>query len=275
MFNWTTGLCSSIAILILLFILSTLWTKGLSHLDIQFITKPSYGSGLEGGILYQIVGTCILLLVTCIIVLPCATSFAVFYTSLLPPGRFKNFLRPLLHILNATPSILFGIIGYLFFVKICAWNKSWLAGSFTLALMILPTVTISLIHRIQSIPKSYVEGALGLGFNEETMLRAVILPYSWGGLWTGVVMGLARAAGETAPIMFTAVVFSGASIPDGVVNNPVLALPYHIFNLTQDMFGEKAMAAAWASSFILVVCVFIISAFAIPMRIKSHEEAKK
>jgi phosphate transport system permease protein len=119
------------------------------------------------------------------------------------------------------------------FVKFLGWGKSWLAGGLLLGLMILPTVTVSLVERIKVLPARYVEAAAGLGLTRSQIVRSVILPQTVGGLVTGLLLGLARAAGETAPILFAATVFAGATVPTGVRDSPVLSLPYHIFVLAQ------------------------------------------
>src|SRR6185503_13993026 len=102
---------------------------------------------------------------------------------------------------------------------------------------------------------------------------SVILPQSAGGLITGSLLGLARAAGETAPIMFTATVFAGATLPHGIKESPVLSLPYHIFILAQDSFDQNVAAKLWGSALVLVGLVFLLSLMALPSRLRIHEEA--
>ncbi len=267
------GLCAGTCISILIAILGVAYVRGASRLSLDFLTSPASSSGSEGGILYQILGSLLLISTTVVCVTPPAICLAITETTVRRP-KMKQGMRSILHILNATPSIIFGILGYLFFVQLCQWDKSWLAGGMILALMILPTVTMSLMNRIATIPKGYTETAKALGLNDDQLIRSVILPYGYGGLLTGIVMGIARAAGETAPIMFTAVVFSGASIPNGVQDNPVLALPYHIFNLAQDIAGPSAASGAWATAFVLIVFVLLLSVAIAPLRSRSHEEAK-
>ncbi len=105
------------------------------------------------------------------------------------------------------------------------------------------------------------------------IVRAVILPQSWSGLITGSLLGLARAAGETAPIMFTATIFAGATFPTGVRESPVLSLPYHIFILAQDSFDPAVGAKLWGSALVLLALVLGLSLLALPLRLRIHEEA--
>src|SRR5688572_8672991 len=96
---------------------------------------------------------------------------------------------------------------------------------------------------------------------------------SWGGLITGSLLGLARAAGETAPIMFTATIFAGATFPHGIKENPVLSLPYHIFILAQDSFDPSVGTKLWGTALTLLGLTMLLSLLALPLRLKSHEEA--
>ncbi|MEP6811310.1 MAG: ABC transporter permease subunit, partial [Chthoniobacterales bacterium] len=178
-----------------------------------------------------------------------------------------------LYTLNGIPSIVFGIFGFVVFVKYLHWGKSWLVGGILLAIMILPTVTVALLERIKALPRKYTEAAAGLGLRPAQIVWSVILPQSWGGLITGSLLGLARAAGETAPIMFTATIFAGATFPTGVRESPVLSLPYHIFILAQDSFDPSVGSKLWGSALVLLGLVFLLSMIALPFRLHLHEEA--
>lgn len=131
--------------------------------------------------------------------------------------------------------------------------------------MILPTVTIALMERIAAIPRKFREAAAALGLRESQIIRAVILPQSVGGLVTGSLLGLARAAGETAPIMFTATIFAGATMPSGIKDSPVLSLPYHIFILAQDSFDPAVGSKLWGTALTLLMLVFLLSLAALPL----------
>lgn len=267
------SLCSSLGAFILGFTIFISLRKGWERLDINFLISESTSGGLEGGIFYQIIGTMVLIFTAAVVTTPFALAISILERTC-KIESLKIWIRSCLHLLNATPSILFGLIGFIFFVKFCGWDKSWLGGGVILALMILPTVTLSLINRIETIPIGYLETAKSLGLNDDDLIKSILIPYGYGGLLTGLFMGLARAAGETAPIMFTAVVFSGATVPMGVKDNPVLALPYHIFNLAQDFLGKGAISGAWATAFVLICFVLLVSLCLAPFRSRSHEEAR-
>jgi phosphate transport system permease protein len=269
----TLGACAmgvGIFFALLLFV----WWQGWEQLSVGFILDAAKGTGVECGIRYQILGTLILIATAMILVTPVACAVAITLVTLRKASQLGRTCLALLHVLNATPSILFGIIGFVVFVRLLHLQKSWFSGGVILALMMLPTVATALIARLRTIPSGYIETAKALGFNADKIITTIYLPYGWGGLLTGLVMGVARACGETAPIMFCAVVFSGATLPTGIVDNPVLALPYHIFNLTQDVAHPLAIKTAWTSALVLVFLAAGLTALTIPARAKSHEEAK-
>lgn len=258
---------------ILFAIMAFVATRGFSALSWEFLTAQMEGVGASGGIWYNLIGTLILLGTALVVTVPLALGVALVHSVYLGGHRHRNKLTLLLYILNGVPSILFGIVGMIVFVQLFGWGKSWLSGGFLLSIMILPTVSITLIERISAIPRKYLEAASGLGLRRSQIIRSVILPQSIGGLVTGLLLGLARAAGETAPIMFTATIFSGATVPTAIQESPVLSLPYHIFILAQDSFEPEVKARLWGTAFVLLLLVSVLSLIALPARLKIHQEA--
>ena len=267
------GLCALLACGVLFGVVFVIAQRGIPALSWNFFTEQMRQVGSAGGIFYNLVGTLILLAAALVISAPIATGLALTHAVYLRHARAKRQLGLFLYTLNGIPSIVFGIFGFIVFVKYLSWGKSWLTGGILLALMILPTVTVSLIERIKALPTKYVEAAAGLGLRQSQIVWSVILPQSWSGLITGSLLGLARAAGETAPIMFTATIFAGATLPHAVRESPVLSLPYHIFILAQDSFDPGVGAKLWGSALVLLVLVFALSVIALPMRLRLHEEA--
>jgi phosphate transport system permease protein len=269
-----TLLCALTACGALVLLVSAILFKGFPALSWHFLTEQIRLVGAEGGIFYNLVGTLILIGTALLVAAPIATGLALTHSVYLKNQRAKRSLELLLFTLNGVPSILFGIFGLIVFVKFLGWGKSWLAGGILLGVMILPTVTVALLERIRMIPRKYIEAAAGLGLSQAQIVRSIILPQSIGGLVTGSLLGLARAAGETAPIMFTATVFAGAALPQGVKESPVLSLPYHIFILAQDSFDPAITAKLWGSAAVLLGLVCVLSLIALPLRLKIHEEAE-
>jgi phosphate transport system permease protein len=169
--------------------------------------------------------------------------------------------------LNGVPSVIFGIFGLVFFVNVLGTGISWFVGSIILAMMILPTVVLATYHSINSIPEIYRESALALGLNKWQVIAKVLLPQGIGGAITGLFLGLARAVGETAPIMFIATAFTGVEIP-GSFFEPVTALPTHILALAQQAINEQALQNAWGASFVLICLVTVFSALGLWSRKK-------
>src|SRR5258706_15428899 len=220
--------CAMIACGMLLLIVAAILFRGLPAVSWQFLTEQIRLVGASGGIFYNLVGTLILIAAAAAVCTPVALGIALMHGVYLRSQRAKRNLGLLLYTLNGVPSILFGIFGLIVFVMFLGWGKSWLSGGILLGFMILPTVTVSLIERIKVLPVKYVEAAYGLGLSQSQVVRSVILPQCIGGLVTGLLLGLARAGGETAPDMFTATNFPWATVPHGVKESPVLSLPYHI-----------------------------------------------
>ena len=163
--------------------------------------------------------------------------------------------------LNGIPSITYGLFGLIVFVNVLGMGVSWLIGSILLAMMILPTVTVSTYQAMRAIPNIYRENAVALGLSRSQMIRKVILPQSWHGVVTGLLIGLARAIGETAPIMFVATAFSGVTWPRSIYE-PVSTLPTHILALAQQATNPDALRNAWGASLTLIILVMILSSLA-------------
>lgn len=274
LFQAGAGLCGLAAFGVLALIVGAILSRGLPAVSLQFLTEQIKLVGADGGIFYNLIGTLILMLTALAVTAPLATGIALLHSVFLGNVRVRRRLMLLLYVLNGVPSLLFGLFGFIVFVKLLGLGKSWLVGGVLLGFMILPTVTVALIERIASIPRSYLAAAAGLGLSTPQMIWSVILPQASGGLVTGSLLGLARAAGETAPIMFTATIFAGATFPTGVKESPVLSLPYHIFILAQDSFDPSVGAKVWGTAVVLLALVSCLSLIALPLRLRIHEEAR-
>ena len=275
MFTGLAGLAAVAAALPLVLMVAAILWRGLPAVSWHFLTEQIRLVGAAGGIFYNLVGTLILIATALAVSAPVAVGLALVHgVYLRRDGAARRWLGTLLYTLNGVPSILFGIFGLIVFVKFFGWGKSWVSGGILLGVMILPTVTVALLERIQSLPARYIEAAAGLGLRQSQIIWSVILPQSVTGLVTGSLLGLARAAGETAPIMFTATIFAGATFPTGIKESPVLSLPYHIFILAQDSFDPAVGGKLWGAAVVLLALVFGMSLIALPMRLKIHEEAQ-
>ena len=275
LFTGGAALAAFVAVASLLIVIGHVVVRGFGAISVTFLTDQIRSVGAAGGIFYQLVGTLILVAGAALVAVPIAAAYGLVLTVYAPPGRSRNALEAALHALNGVPSIVFGLFGLALFVQLLGWSKSWLAGAILLGLMIVPTVAVAFVEKLRAIPAATIEAAVGLGLSRSEVVRTVLLPQAASGLVTGTLLGLARAAGETAPIMFTAVIFAGATLPHGIVDSPVLALPYHIFVLAQDSFDPRVAQKVWGSAIVLLTLVLGLSLTALPLRIRIHEEARR
>lgn len=247
--------------------------RGGQVLSLAFVTRPMTEGGLSGGIADQIAGTAMLLITMLAIVLPLSMAVALWHRVYLT-GRAHQLLTTALYAANGIPSVIFGIFGFWLFVLRLGWGKSWLAGGLLLAMMVLPMTALTLSEGMRRIPADYLQQAEALGLARSAVIWSVLIPQSLASFVSGILLGLARAAGETAPIMFTATVFSGASWPRGIRESPVLSLPYHIFNLAQDSYHPQALRQAWGAACVLIAICVGLNLLALPCRLRLHEEAR-
>ena len=240
-------------------------TKGTVAFDPHFWWSASVGAN-GGGIRDQLVGTVLLVVVAGLLAAPVGLGLGLLVAEYAGP-RWCRWLQVLTLTLGGVPSILLGLCGYWLFVIRLGWGKSWLAGSVVLAVVAVPPVVIAVAGAAGTVPSTRREAASALGLRRDQLVRSVVVPQALPGLVTGLLLGLARAVGETAPLLFTATVFSGASaLPSGIRRAPVAALPTHIFVLAQDAAGPGAIHAAWGAALALIVVAGFLVAGAVPAR---------
>ena len=258
LFTWLIWTAAGISCLLLFFLFATITWNGIRAIDLDFLFTGSRNFGAEGGVFYQIIGSLLLILFAAILCLPLALGTAIFKSEYLKNIRIQKLCAVLVYGLNGVPSIIFGIFGLILFVNILDIGISWFIGSIILAIMILPTVVLAAYHSISSIPTIYRESASALGLSKWQVITRVLMPQGMSGAITGLFLGLARAIGETAPIMFIATAFSGIDIP-GSFSEPVTTLPTHILALAQQAINPNALKNAWGASFVLICLVTLLS----------------
>jgi phosphate transport system permease protein len=263
-----------LGISILAVILGAVLWKGAPAINWEFLTQASSNFGASGGILYQTVGTLILMTGAVAVSLPVALGTALFQTEYLKSERLKKIFRNLFYSLNGMPTILFGLVGYMVFGVYLEAGVSWLTGTLILAVMILPTLQVSFQQAVEALPVKYRDAGMALGLSPVAMARSVIIPQSFFGIITGVLLGLARAAGETAAIMFTATTFSGILLPQ-TWTDPVPTLQTHILVLAQEALNPQAVAHAWGAGLVLLSLTFILIAGALFCRSRMHMEFER
>ncbi|WUG87010.1 phosphate ABC transporter permease subunit PstC [Streptomyces sp. NBC_00454] len=245
--------------------LAILVTRGSSALNPAFWLTSSTGAA-GGGVRDQIVGTLLLLATTALIALPLGYGAGVLIGAQ-ASARTARVLETLTVAIGGTPTILLGLAGYVIFSTAMGWGRSWLAGAVVLVPVVVPVIALTTAGRIRSMPSELTESALALGLSRTQYIRSVVIPYTWPATLTGLLLGLARAAGETAPLIFTATVFFGApALPTGIVDSPVQALPTHIFTLSQDSGAPEAVTQAWGSALVLVLITAVLLSLAVALR---------
>jgi phosphate transport system permease protein len=254
---------------ILIFILYDIFSNGLSHVTLQFLTESPSNLGRGGGIYPAIIGTLYLILGSIAIALPLGIGTAIYLVEYTKENALTKFIRTATDLLNGTPSIVFGLFGFTFLVLYLGFGISLLAGIVTLALMVLPTVIRTTEEALRSVPDSIREGSYALGATKWQTIRKVVIPPAMPGIITGAILSIGRAAGETAPIMFTAVVFMQRRLPDSIFD-PVMALPYHLFVLATNVPGARDNQYATA----VVLLVLVIFIFGIAIVIRTHFDRK-
>lgn len=264
---------AALSLLVLGGLIGTILWRGAAGISADFLLAPSRRFGAEGGILYQIVGSILIVTVAALLSFPIGLGTAVYKSHYLKSSRLRRLSSILIYSLNGVPSIIFGLFGLVLFVNTLGTGISWFVGSIILASMMLPTITLAAYQAIDTIPEIYRESALALGLNRWQVALRVLLPQGIGGAVTGLLMGLARAVGETAPIMFIATAFSGVGAPQSPWE-PVATLPTHILLLAQQATDDSALESAWATSLILLslVLVFSVSGLFARLRLYTLEE---
>ena len=238
-------------------------SNGLPAITWEFLTESPRNLGREGGIFPAIVGTIYLVIGAIAIALPIGVGAAIYLNEYTWEGRLTRIIRVGNDLLNGTPSIVFGLFGFAFLVIFVGLGVSLLAGQITLALMVLPTIIRTSEEALKSVPDSLRHGSLALGATRWHTISRVVLPAAAPGILTGTILSIGRAAGETAPLLFTAVVFSKRFLPDTVFE-PVMALPYHLFILATNVPGADTQK--YGTALVLLALVTGIYAVAILMR---------
>ncbi len=230
-----------------------------------FWLQPASGAS-GGGVRDQILGTIVLVLGTALLAAPAGLGLGLLIAEYAGPRTARR-LRTATVTLGGVPSILLGLVAYDLVVRTLGWGKSWVAGVLALSVLVVPVAATVTATRLAALPPARREAALALGLNRAQFARSVLVPWIAPGLLTGTLLGLARAAGETAPLLFAATVFAGAAaLPTGIVDTPVMALPTHVFTLAQDSADQAALDAAWGAAFVLVLLSALLLLAAIPAR---------
>lgn len=255
-----TWICAGITCALLLFLIGYIVWRGVPHLSLDLLTTaPSYRND-SIGILPNFLNTLYLILLTMVIVLPIGVGAAIYLTEYAKNRRVVAIIEFATETLTGIPSIIFGLVGMLFFVQLLSLKAGILAGSLTMVILTLPTIMRTTQESLKTVPQSYREGALALGAGKWRMVRTVVLPGAVDGIVTGCILAVGRIVGESAALLFTA----GFGM---VVNDFFTSLQASSATLTVALYvyaGERGETdVAFAIAVILMVLVLLINALAV------------
>jgi phosphate transport system permease protein len=255
-----------INIIALLIVCGFIVVRGLPAISWEFITEAPRDSMTAGGIFPAIMGTIYLCIGTLAVALPLGIASAVYLSEYARPGRLTSIIRLGINNLAGVPSVVFGLFGLAFFVIFLGWGVSILSGACTLGVLTLPLVIGTSEEALRSVPSTYREASLGLGATKWQTIYKVLLPSALPGILTGSILGLSRAAGETAAIMFTAAVFFKPDLATSFLDS-VMALPYHIYVMaTAGTEIDKTLPLQYGTALVLIVLVLLMNFIAIHLR---------
>jgi phosphate transport system permease protein len=256
----------------LFIILAFVIYNGAHILSWDFITKPPVEAMTKGGIFPVIVGTILLTLLCMIVVIPIGVITAIFLAEYSKPGLLLNMVMMSIYTLAGVPSVVFGLFGLAVFVVAFNFGMSLLAGSLTLAIMVLPYIISTSEEALKAVPYSFKEASLACGATKWQTIRKVIVPTAMPGILTGAILGTAKVSGETAPIMFTAAAFFTPGVPRSLFE-PIMALPYHIYVLaTAGTHIEETRPIQYGTALTLIILVLGMNLLGIILRSKQRKK---
>lgn len=246
--------------------------NGISAISWSFLTEAPREAMTAGGIWPCIVGTIYLSLGSILVAFPLGVGTAIYLNEYARQGRWTNAIRLGIANLAGVPSVVYGLFGLAFFVIWLNMGVSLLAGSLTLGAFILPLIIGSAEEALRAIPKAYREASLALGATKWQTIYKVVLPAAFPSMLTGFILGVSRAAGETAPIMFTAAVFFTVQLPTSIFSE-VMAMPYHIYVLaTAGTEIHKTRPLQYGTALVLMFLVLGLNLVAIIVRNKLQKK---
>ncbi len=249
------SLLSYVILVFLLFVLGYIFLQGYKALSWDFITSFPKNEMREGGIFPAILGTLYLMIGSSAISIPIGVMTAIYLTEYVENVKLLSFIRLGINNLAGVPSVVFGLFGLSVFVIFLDFGSSIIAGSLTLGILNLPLVIRSTEEALLTVPGSYREASLSLGATKWQTIYKIVMPTALPGILTGIMLSLGRAAGETAPIMFTCATFFTPYTPDSLFSE-VMALPYHIYVLaTAGTHIEATRHIQYGTAIVLIALV--------------------
>jgi len=265
------GIITFIVVLPIILIIGYIIKNSMGMVNWEFITQAPRHGMREGGIFPAIVGTLYLILGTALFALPVGILAAIYLVEYAKENIFTRIIKLAIVNLSGIPSIVYGLFGFALFVIFFKLGTSIVAGCLTLGIMSLPVIITAAKEALESVPFTFREISLSLGASRWQTVRYCVLPYAMPGILTGTVLSLSRAAGETAPILFTVAAFYLPRLPRSVFDQ-VMALPYHLYAISTQV-PNMPLKLSFATAFVLIALVFILNLASIILR--AHFRKKK
>ncbi len=265
------GLMAFLTVLPIVLVVIYIFIQGLPAISWEFLTGFPRNGMREGGILPAIIGTIYLTLGTAGFAVPLGIGAAIYLAEYAPDNRWTRLIRIAIINLAGIPSVVYGLFGLGLFVIFLRFGTSILAGSLTLAIMTLPVIISTAEEALRAVPQSFRVVSISVGATRWQTIRRIVLPEALPGILTGVILGLERAAGETAPILFTVAAFFLPRLPRSPLD-PTMALPYHLFVISTQVPGMPVKIQYGTA---LVLLVFVLGMNILATTIRSRARARR
>jgi len=255
---------AAVVIIPIFLVIIFIFVNGIQAISWEFLTDTPRNGMIEGGIWPAILGTILLTIVTAIVVMPFGIGAAIYLSEYAGDNRFTRAIHMAIVNLAGVPSIVYGLFGLGAFVLFFNFGTSIIAGALTLGLMTLPIIISTSEEAILSVPQEFRIVSRSLGATHWQTVRHVVLPNAVPGIITGVILGLVRAAGETAPILFTVAAFYLPELPRSLLDQ-TMALPYHLYVISTQVPGMP-LEIQYGTALVLLMMVLSFTVVAAVIR---------
>jgi len=257
-------LATSVVALAAVAVIGFVIVRGCGALSWAFLTTMPSNGMRSGGIFPAIIGTLELVGLTVVFALPMGVAAAIYLTEYAADNWLTRLVRLAIVNLSGVPSVVYGLFGLGLFVAFCRFGTSLLSGSLTLAIMILPVIITASEEALRSVPKSFRDVSLSLGASRWQTIRHSVLPFAIPGIMTGTILGISRAAGETAPLLFTVAAFYLPRLPHSIFDQ-AMALPYHLYVISTQI-PHIPSVQRYGTALVLLLLVLSLNLLAVVLR---------
>lgn len=264
--------CTLLVVLPVLVVLAIIFAKGYTALTPEFLLGMPENGMNGGGILPAILGTLYLVIGAVAFAVPLGVLSAVYLVEYSRDNAISRLIKLAIVNLAGVPSVVYGLFGLGIFVMFFGFGVSILSGSLTLGIMILPVIITASREALESVPRSFRMVSLSLGASRWQTIRHAVLPHALPGILTGTILGLGRAAGETAPILFTVAAFYLPALPV-LVFDQTMALPYHLYVISTQVPGIRE-EFRFGTALVLLLLVLLLNLSAIILRYRFRKKKK-